>query len=115
MQLREIVKQLDLQIIAGANLLEREATGCYVSDMLSDVMAHANSGDVWVTLQVHLNIIAVASVNGISALIIVNDRSLDDATIKKATEEKVPVLVTTLNAFQIAGKLYQLGLGEKDA
>ena len=112
MQLREIVKQLDLQILTGTSLLDREVTGCYISDMLSAVMAHANSGDIWVTLQVHLNVIAVASVKGISALIIVNGRSLDDDTIKKAQEEKIPVLVTTLNAFQIAGKLYQLGLGE---
>ncbi len=112
MQLREIIKQLDLQIITGADLLEREVTGCYVSDMLSDVIAHADSGDIWITLQVHLNVIAVASVKGIAAILIVNDRSLDDETIKKAHEEQVPVLVTALNAFQIAGRLYQLGLGE---
>lgn len=112
MNLSAIIKQLDLKVITGNELLEREITGCYASDLLSDVMANARNGYIWVTMQIHLNIIAVAGLKEISAIIIVNDRSIDDDTAKKALEEKVPILSTELDTYQISGRLFQLGVGQ---
>jgi hypothetical protein len=109
MRLLEIVKKLN-----GHDLLDREVTGGYVSDMLSDVIAHSEKGNIWVTLQTHLNIIPVASMKEISGIIIVNRRQPDEETLKKAEEEKIPVLGTALNAYQVVGKLYQLGICGKN-
>ncbi|MEW5693729.1 MAG: DRTGG domain-containing protein [Candidatus Hydrogenedentota bacterium] len=114
MKLKNIVENLKLNVIAGDSLLDREVSGGYVSDMLSDVIAHSSKGDLWVTLQTHLNIIAVASMKELSAILIVNNRRPDEETLKKAVDEKIPVLNTEMNAFQVVGKLYQLGIRGQD-
>ncbi len=110
MKLRNIVEKLDLSIQSGSDFLDREVTGGYVSDMLSDVLAHASEDDIWVTLQIHLNIIAIASMKDISGIVIVNGRQPDEETLNKAYTEKIPVLGTDMSAFQVVGKLYQLGI-----
>lgn len=113
MKLLEIVTKLKLDVISGSDLLDREVTGGYVSDMLSDVIAHARKGDIWVTLQTHLNIIPVASMKEISGIIIVNGRQPEEDTVRKAEDEKVPIMGTDMNAFEVVGKLYQLGISGK--
>jgi predicted transcriptional regulator len=110
MKVFEIVKILNLNVNAGHNLLDREITGGYVSDMLSDVLANSKEGNIWVTLQTHLNIIAVASMKGLSGIIIINGRRPDDETLQKAREEKIPILGTEMTAFQTVGKLNELGI-----
>jgi len=114
MKLTEIKNELNLSVKSGTDLLDREVAGGYVSDMLSDVLANAKRGNIWITLQTHLNIIPVASMKEISGIIIVNGRQPDEDTLKKAEEEKVPVLGTTLSAFQVVGKLYKLGIVQSD-
>jgi hypothetical protein len=112
--LTDIVKQLGLNVKAGADLLDREVTGGYVTDILSDVLAHAASGDIWVTIQIHLNIIPIASMKELSGIIIANGRQPDGETLEKANAENVPVLGTDMSAFQVVGKLYQLGIRGSD-
>ena len=110
MKLRDIIEKLDLSVQAGADFLDRDVKGGYVSDMLSDVLSHASKGDIWVTLQTHLNIMAIASMKEIASIIIVNGRHPDDETLNKANTEKIPVLGTGMSAFQVVGELYQLGI-----
>lgn len=110
MKLTELIQQLDLSVLAGADFLEREVGGGYVSDMLSDVLTNASQDDVWVTVQRHLNIIAIAGMKEIAAIIIVNDRQPDEETLSQANTEKLAVLGTDMKAFEVVGKLYQLGI-----
>lgn len=114
MKLTDIVEQLDLTVQTGANFLDREVRGGYVSDMLSDVLTHASKDDIWITVQIHLNIMAIAGMKELAAIIIVNSRQPDEETLRKANEEKLPVLGTDMNAFQVAGQLYQLGIRSQD-
>ncbi len=114
MKLTDIIKTLDLRVQAGADFLDREVQGGYVSDMLSDVLNHASQGDVWVTVQIHLNIMAIAGMKELAGIIIVNGRQPDEETLAKANEEKIPVLGTEMNAYQIVGQLYQLGVHAHD-
>jgi hypothetical protein len=97
--------------LAGA--LERGAAavhGGYASDLLSDVMARAHEGDVWVTLQKHVNTVAVAHLKGIPAIVIVNGREPEPDMLARAAEFGVAVILTPRSAFDAAGILYQLGL-----
>ncbi|MEO0226044.1 MAG: DRTGG domain-containing protein [candidate division WOR-3 bacterium] len=107
-ELAEIVKNLHLKVEVGDRLLKREVTGCYVSDLLSDVMANAKKGDIWVTLQTHPNIVAVAVLKEISGIIIPANRKLEPETIKKAEQEKIPIMTTDLSGFEVVGRLYGL-------
>jgi len=109
-KLKEIVENLGMRVETAQRALNQEVTGGYVSDLLSDVMAHSKPGDVWVTLQVHPNIIAVATLKDLAGIIIVQGRKPEEETIAKAKSENIPLLVCELQAFEIVGRLYQMGI-----
>lgn len=110
MNLQQVIDSLGLEILTGGEHLAREVTGGYASDLLSDVMAHAQPGHLWVTLQIHQNIIAVAVLKELAGIILVHGRAPEPGTVQKARAEEVCLLRTQLSAFAIAGKLYGLGL-----
>lgn len=110
MKLSEIMQRLQLEVIAGGGSLLREVNGGYASDLLSDVIANAREGDLWVTLQTHQNIIAVASMKELAGIVLVNAREPEVDTLEKAREEDVPLLVSPLPAFELIGRLYKLGI-----
>ena len=110
MKLQEVVNSLSLEIKTEGVDLDREVTGGYVSDLLSDVMGNAKDGEIWITLQLHLNIVAIASLKGLSAILLVNNRVPDIDTLQKAVAEKIPILTSPLSAFELAGRLYALGV-----
>jgi hypothetical protein len=110
MTLNEIVQKFGLEVRAGPSALATEVRGGYASDLLSDVLAHAGEGDLWVTLQTHLNIVAVASMRALAGIVLVNGREPEADTLQKAREEDVVLLVSRLPAFELIGRLYDLGL-----
>ena len=87
-----------------------DITGGYASDLLSDVLAHAPHGGVLVTAQVHMNVIAVAAHTQQAAVIFPSGREPEDAVRERALEEGVPLYMTGASAFDVAGRLYALGL-----
>ena len=110
MTLSEIAQKLRLEVKAGDDALANEARGGYASDLLSDVIAHAREGDLWVTLQTHHNTIAVASMKELAGIVLVHGRQPEPDTLEKAQEEHIPLLVSPLPAFELIGQLYNLGL-----
>ena len=110
MKLRDIAARLDLEVRAGAEHLDVEVSRAYVSDLLSDVMAHAAEGALWVTLQVHQNIIAVAVMKSLAGIVLVNAREPEEATVRKAEDEGIPLLISRQATFELAGALFGLGL-----
>jgi len=85
-----------------------EINGAYVCDMLSDVMASAKSGQVWITIMKHLNVIAVASMTGIPAIIFAKGNEPEPLIIEKAIEEGILLISSKLPTFELAGILYKL-------
>ena len=110
MTLKDVVKALDLEILVGADLLGEAVRGGYASDMLSDVLAHSEEGYVWVTVQIHPNILAVATAKNLAAIVITKGRSPEAETLRKAEEKKIPVLASPWSTYKVAGKLYELGI-----
>lgn len=106
MKLQKAAQKLNLKIVTGD--LSRTIASAYVSDLLSDVLANAEEGDLWITLQIHPNIVAVASMKDISAIVLVNSRQPEEETIAKAEEEDLPILISEQPAFELAGELYKL-------
>jgi hypothetical protein len=78
--------------------------------LLSDVLAHSEDNDLWITLQIHPNIVAIASMKGLSGIVIINDREPEEETVKKAEEKGIPIMVSQMTAFELSGRLYALGL-----
>ena len=110
MKLKALVDEFGFDVKSAANAMDREIAGVYVSDLLSDVIANAGVGDVWITLQLHVNIVAVASMKDLSGIIIINGRQPEQGTVANAEKEGIPIMVSTLSAFELAGRLYQAGI-----
>ena len=107
MIVKDIIEKLDLQCLNEANL-DVEVTGAYASDLLSDVMGNARSGQVWVTMQTHKNVTAIASLKDIPAVIIVRSNVPDDDMLEHAKDEDICILVSKEATFEVCGKLYGL-------
>ncbi len=110
MTVAEIAEKLSLSIQAAHDKLDTEVTGGYTSDLLSCVMAKARKGNIWVTLQSHLNIVAVASLKELAGIIVTEGMPLEASTLEKASEEGIPILTTPHTTFTIVGQLAQLGI-----
>jgi predicted transcriptional regulator len=90
--------------------METEVATGYASDLLSDVLARAPSGAVLVTIQAHINTIAVALHARLSAVILAGGHEPDQTVIDRAIDERIPLLVATEPTFELVGRLYALGL-----
>jgi predicted transcriptional regulator len=108
MQVKDIITILELKVFGGSQGLDREITGGYTSDLLSDVMGHADAGRIWITLQTHKNVIAVASLKDLSAVIIIKGNDPDADMLEQAKEEGIPILGSNEEAFEVTGRLYNL-------
>ena len=108
MTVQDIVSQLNLKICSGEKGLQREIKGGYTSDLLSDVMGHAQEGDVWITIQTHKNVMAIASLKEIAAIILVKGHVPEEDTLEASNNENIPILSTPLQTFEITGQLYKL-------
>ena len=106
--LKDIVEKLNLKVVSGD--IDREVSGGYSSDLLSDVIANAQKDNIWITLQIHINIVAVANLQELAGIILIGGRKPEEATLKKAKQENIPILLTELSTFEIVGKLYEMGI-----
>jgi len=110
MKIKDIVKTLNAKVVSGEAYLEKEVTGGYTGDLLSDVLANSEQGNLWITIQIHQNIIAVASSKDLSGIIIANGRIPEEETLKSAQKEQIPVLICDLLTYDITGRLYEIGI-----
>ncbi|MCI0494579.1 serine kinase [candidate division KSB1 bacterium] len=110
MKLNQLIEKIPMKVQTPATNLNVEVTGGYISDLLSDVMAHAKKGDIWITLQIHQNTVAVATLKELAGIILINGKQPAPETIKKAEEEGVPILTSESTAFELICELCKLGI-----
>lgn len=111
MTLQQLAAELELEnLTSELTLAARDVSAGYVSDLLSDVLANAPEDGVLVTVQVHLNVIAVAVHAGLAAVIFAADRRPDEGVRAKALEERIALFVSPRPAFDLVGRMYELGL-----
>jgi hypothetical protein len=108
MRVEDLIPKLDLTVksISKAGSA-REVDGGFVGDVLSHVMANVRPNDVWVTVQTHENVVAVAMLVD-AACVVVCQRELPPETCRRAQSEGVTLLWSDRGAFEVAGKLYGL-------
>jgi hypothetical protein len=111
MKLRDLAGRLELEPLTPEIPADDvDVTAGYVSDLLSDVLANAPRGGVLVTVQVHLNVIAVSVHAELAAVILASGRIPDESVRRKAIEEKIALYGSKASAFDIVGRLYELGV-----
>ena len=110
MQLQEIADALKLTLMTHSTSLDRPVTSGYAADLLSCVMAAAKAGTLWVTLQAHPNVVAVASLLNLAGVIITEGAAIGAETLARAEQENIPLFSTLAGTFTIAGHLAALGI-----
>src|SRR4030042_7132949 len=103
MRLNELIDKLDLRVRAGKGNLGREVTGGYASDLLSDVLAHSREGNLWITLQLHQNIVAVAGMKDLAGIVLVNGREPGQETVGKGGKRGGGILMGGRATVELGG------------
>ena len=113
MTLLDIIEKLELRVLtAPKDFGAVTPTSGYTSDLLSCVMTGAKHGGLWVTLQAHGNIVAVAALLELAAIIITEGARPEPATIAKADEQGITLLLSAEPSYRVVGRLWDLGLRE---
>lgn len=116
MKVKEMIDKLNLQLLTkdvSEDALYAEIEDGYVSDLLSNAMGQGQAGMVWVTMQGHQNVAAVASLIGFAAVVVAGDAPVAADTIHKANMNDVVIAATDKSAFEIVGSLYAEGVGKE--
>jgi hypothetical protein len=106
MLVKEVAEKLGLKILAAG--VDQKVSSGYVSDLLSDVIANAEEGCLWITVQRHLNIVAVAQLKKLAGIVLSRGSEPEAAVLARAAQEGLFILSGVEDSFTIAGKLYAL-------
>ncbi len=105
MRISELEKALGARLVQ-AKFEDRDLSGAYTSDLLSDVMGKAEADSVLITIQAHKNTVAVASLLGLGAVVLCNDRPIPEDMVQAAAAEGIAILTTPLSQFEVSGRLW---------
>jgi serine kinase of HPr protein (carbohydrate metabolism regulator) len=110
MRVKDVSEKIGLKLLAGSDGADKELTGAYICDLLSWVMSHAKKGDAWITVQTHSNIIAVAALLELGCIIVPEEIEVEEDTLRKAEDEGITVFQSSLNSYELAKELCQMGI-----
>ena len=108
MKLKELAEKLELKCVTRS--FDKEISGVYISDMVSDVIANAKAGNLLVTVQIHNNVIAAANLVDLSGIVVTQGKLPADDVVRMAEKAEIPIFSTDLNRWQVATKLYEAGI-----
>lgn len=108
MKVTDLVKKLDLKVFTDDAGMHNEVTGGYVSDLLSDVMGNAGEGEAWITLQNHMNVVAIASLKDLPCIILVKGIEPPVEVKERAIAVGVAILGSNEQTFNLVGEIYQI-------
>jgi predicted transcriptional regulator len=108
MKLQELAAKLELKCVTEA--FDKQVSGVYISDMVSDVIANAKAGDLLVTVQIHSNVIAAANLVDICGIVVTQGKLPAEDVVKMANKAEIPIFSTNLNRWQMATRLYEAGI-----
>mgnify|MGYP006277993875 CR=1 FL=1 len=110
MKIKKVINKLELEVVSGFEGDDKEVKGVYIGDLLSIVMSKAKKNQAWITVQTHINTVAIASLVELSCIIVVEGMDIDKDTIEKSNELGIPILKTNKSAYEISSQLYELGI-----
>lgn len=106
----QVVERLGLTVQVAGDRPDAPVTGGIVGDLLSYVMANGKQGNLWITIQTHPNIVAVAALGGLAGIVIAGGFQPDEDTVARAEDEGMALLTCEESSFAVAGRLYELGV-----
>ena len=106
MNTQDLIEKLGLKPLSKFE--PREINGVFISDMISDVMAGAKSGNLWLTVQTHKSIVPAANLVDAAAVVITGGKEVPIETIELASKYNIAILSTSLPTYELVGMLYAL-------
>ncbi len=110
MTIRELMPLIEAKELTKQADLEKEVLCGYTSDLLSWVMGHGQEGMAWVTVQTHMNVIAVALLSDMACVIMPESIEMEQESLDKADAEGMCVLQSPLSSYEICGRIYAKGV-----
>lgn len=107
---KELIEKMELTPLTNMNDEVEISDGC-VCDLLSWVMARGEEGMAWITVQTHLNVVAVALLHDFACVIIPESIDVPEATLEKAREERITILSSSKTAYSLCCEMCKLGIG----
>ncbi len=108
MKVSELSEKMELTPIN--EIYDKEIEGVFISDMVSDIVAGAQSSALLVTIQTHKNLIATANLVDIAAIVFVRDKKPAPDVVELADRANITLFSTSLDAWKLAIKLHEQGL-----
>jgi len=108
MKLKDLADKLELK--SATKAFDKDVTGVYISDMVSDVIANAKAGDLLVTVQIHGNVIAAANLVDICGIVVTQGKAPAEDVVAMAEKAEIPIFTTGLTRWQVATRLYEAGI-----
>ncbi len=113
MKVSELTQLIQAQNMTPGVAEDREVSCGYTCDLLSWVMAHGSEGMAWITVQTHMNVVAVAALAEMACVILPENIDMPQAILDKAAEEGLRVLKSPLSAYSICGRMMENGVPER--
>ena len=110
MNIGELIELTGAKNMVPEASLDTEVTCGYTCDLLSWVMAHGEEGLAWVTVQTHLNVVAVAALSEMACVVLPEEIIMEPESLEKATAEGLSVLTSALTAYEICGRMAGQGV-----
>ena len=102
MTVKEMAAACGWTLLAGGEGEDNQIDGCYIGDLLSWVMARAQSGNVWITVMGNVNL------TDVSCIVLTENAALDADAASKAEMQGIPVYGCGANSYQTAIQVYNL-------
>ena len=110
MTVSELITKTGWQALTDIN--EETVSSGYVCDLLSWAMAHVQVGTAWITVQSHLNVVAVAQLTDCACVVVPEGIEVSEETLTAARSKGVCILSAPCSAYGAASQLLRLGIGE---
>lgn len=107
MKVIEMAEALGMEQVTSAGS-DNEVTGVYACDLLSRVMSGCQVGNAWITVQTHLNVLAVAELDEAACIIVPEGITVKADTVEKAETQGISILSSKLNTYELCWKIHEL-------
>jgi len=114
MEIAVLIDRLSLKVLSGSKNLNRSVSSVYCSDMLSRVMTSGLKEGLWITVQTHMNVVAVASLLEMACVLFPEGLEAESDVLQMSEKEGIPLLSSNLTAYELAGRLYEMGVGRHE-
>jgi predicted transcriptional regulator len=110
LKLRDVKEILNADVIGGEEKLDIEVTTAFGADLMSDVLSFAKAGCLLLTGLTNTQVVRIANVLDMAAIILVRGKKPPAETISMAKSLQIPILTTKYILFETAGRLYAKGI-----